>query len=1463
MSGANASPTGRSHQEMIALPRTMRAFFAAFLVVASSIAAFAQDRRQDPISEPLSFQPNLGQEASRVRFTSNGPGYRLLITDQDATIRLQKPGDKSPSNLRMTLLNGQTASAISSSDPLSIRNNYYIGNDSREWITDVPGFGKVHLRDVYRGVDLVYYGNEGQVEYDFIVAPGSDPRKIAMVFEGAQSLHTKPNGDLELSLGGGHVVLKRPITYQERDGRRLIIPSSYVVDNNRHVRFNLGSYDSQLPLIIDPTISILEYLDGGPGFSGTGRGIAVDSAGVTYVTGYSTSGVFSTNNEVFVKKFDPAGSPRWTTTTLGGGGDDKPKDIALDSSGNVYVIGSTQSANYPTVGSPLQTNAQTDNSGTSDVFITKLSPTLAALYSTYFGGNGVDFGDSIAVSNCNGTTCEIAIAGTTGSTNLNTTLGVAFTNFSGTANAAGNNNGFVARLIDNGTQLSWETTPFAMYLGAIASRTSGTQDSGRRNLSVAGSGTDIFVAGARTSGAQTNANVWKVTGITYSKLLHTDSGKTSFANAIAVDTQGNAHVAGETNDLHFPIHCIPADQFCQPFYNGTMGATSLDGFYAKLDVGSVVLYGTYLGSPGIGGSNVDDLASAVALTPAGDVLVAGKAGDQTFPHQGTALNFVGTNNGFLAGFSSTQVLFASTFLSPSLVGGAHQAESVAVFANGDAMVLGTSTTGATQGPWIAQVDMLAAPPVGPSTFSVTVDTPQPACPVAEPLALPPCYFSEQNPNLNPPPQIATVTVGLTDALPQTSSLSIELLDSANNPINQITEPTYVSTTGPLTISADRKTFTFGILYRATPPPGLAAIRLRAAIGNQKCSPGDTKCYGNLTIVGLPAISAVTFAPNYVPVGALPIYGTPGKLVSGNTTTGKVTLNAGAVYPINVFLTSNNTSAAAVSPSTQVAGAIGNPVSTSNTFSITAGQVAGITPVTITASLSSAGAGTSSGFGTLYILPDLKLPALPIGLTLNPNTVNGVYSGTPIVATATLANGALVPNDPLYPAAGLTFSLIKVENGNQIVVATGSIPRGQGSGSVTFQADAVTQTTFFTMQARIDAGPETNLSYSLNTSLKVIPITVAGLTLSSASVPSGADLGGTVTISAPAPVGGISVAMTLPGGLTTNVTVAEGGTTAEFDFTAPEVQSATNFIVKAELNGSTQTAPLTVLAASPATVLFTSFNADVALGLHWGDDRDTFRVKGDFSLGNASNGINPVTEQVMLKVGPYSVTIPAGSFKLNGDRDGDGNLDRHGHREVRRFRFKGTINGVVLDVRIRYFGNNEYELRAHGRKADLTGVVKGQPITVELAIGDDSGQAIDQKPKTRIKDAKFKVTVDLDKRGDRDTFKVDGGFVFEDDGNLNPVTQAATLQIGPYSVTIPAGSFKTTGKGPTRDFTFKGTVDGDTFEIRIRDLGHHEWDLSAQGRKLLFGEIANGTPVTVSLTIGSATAEADDLNPKVK
>lgn len=600
---------------------------------------------------PLHFEANCGQTDKRVKFLSRGSGYTLFLTSHEAVLSLLLPQGAQEKRTR-TLSPSSPFSAVSSSGPrfkiqspgsrvLSIKlvgsnpnprvagreqlpgkANYFVGNDPKKWRTNVPTYAEVRHEAVYPGVDLVYHGNQQQLEYDFIVAPYADPESIRLGFEGADKVEIDDRGDLVLQTAGGQIRQLRPFVYQEVNGLRKEISGDYVPKGKHEVGFELGAYDPARPLVIDPVLLYSTYL--GAGGEDSGNGIAVDSSGNAYVTGDTSSINFATagslqsaygggSADAFVVKLNAAGNALVYSTYLGGGGTDQGNGIAVDSSGNAYVTGLTSSINFPTVNA-LQ-SVYGGGTGGFDAFVAKLNASGSALlYSTYLGGNVTDLGFRIAVDSSG----NAYVAGRTDSTNFPTANALQPTKAAG-------EDAFVAKLNATGSALVYST-----HLGgnnndsgrAIAVDSSGsayvTGATGSTNFPTvnplrpahAGGGIDAFVAKLNSTGS----------ALVYSTYLG-GSGQEE-GHAIAADASGNATVTGNTNSTNFPTANALQPALAgppSPFGNG-------DAFVAKLNAtGTAFVYSTYLG-----GSS-DEVGFGIAIDTSGNAYVAGQTFSTNFP----------------------------------------------------------------------------------------------------------------------------------------------------------------------------------------------------------------------------------------------------------------------------------------------------------------------------------------------------------------------------------------------------------------------------------------------------------------------------------------------------------------------------------------------------------------------------------------------------------------------------------------------------------------------------------------------------------------------------------------------------------------------------------------------------------------------------------------------------------------
>jgi hypothetical protein len=328
---------------------------------------------------PLSFEINKGQTDQAVKFVSHGRGYDLFLASTEAVLALQKPtafpADKSRpvpgkaaatpeanlregSILRLKMVGANPNAVIEGLDELPGKVNYFIGNDPEKWRRDVSTYLKVYYKDVYPGIDIVYYGNQEELEYDFVVAPGANPKVIKFRVEGSERIRLDESGDLILSLKHGDVRLNKPFIYQTTaDGKRQEVKGTYVVKGTE-VSFKVSGFDASKPLVIDPVLTYSTFL--GSGGNEAAFGIAVDSSGNAYVTGTTdiatfptTAGAFKTTNSsggVFVSKLNAAGTALVYSTYIGGSGfGTQGTAIAVDASGNAHVTGTTNATDFPVV----------------------------------------------------------------------------------------------------------------------------------------------------------------------------------------------------------------------------------------------------------------------------------------------------------------------------------------------------------------------------------------------------------------------------------------------------------------------------------------------------------------------------------------------------------------------------------------------------------------------------------------------------------------------------------------------------------------------------------------------------------------------------------------------------------------------------------------------------------------------------------------------------------------------------------------------------------------------------------------------------------------------------------------------------------------------------------------------------------------------------------------------------------
>ena len=658
---------------------------------------------------PLSFEANHGQTDARVRFLSRTSGYSLFLTADEAVLALSgsktntkakkitgtdhtlPPSTAAPKAggvLRMKLRNANPAAKVTGVDELAGTSNYFMGNDPAKWRTNAATYAKVKYDGIYSGIDLVYYGNQRQLEYDFIVAPGADPHRIAFDVRGAKRIRQDAHGELVFNVGVNE------IRWHKKDGARQEIAARYSITDTNRVGFELAKYDASKPLYIDPLI-YSTYL-GGSSWD-YGYGIAVDSAGDAYVTGFTQSTDFPTMNplqptnaggdqycpdcDAFVSKINSSGSALVYSTYLGGSGGDYGHSIAVDGEGSAYLTGNTSSTNFPTM-NPLQPTLN----GVSNAFVTKLNPTGSALvYSTYLGGSGSENGFGIAVDGVG----NAYVTGNTTSTNFPT-----MNPLQPTLNGVGN--AFVTKINPTGSALVYST-----YLGGSG------QDWGY-GIAEDSAGNAYVTGQSSSSNFPTTPGAFQTVcagGVFVSKLNPTGSALVystylcggDYGYGIAADSAGNAYVTGYTSSTSFPT--------MNPLQSTLNGA--MDAFVTKLNpTGSALVYSTYLGGSKLNG------ATAIAVDGVGSAYVTGLTDSSNFPQESPLQKCGRREQIFVSKFnpSGSALVYSTCFGSPY---GTYSTYGIAVDGADNAYIIGIS------GPGLPTVNPLQ-PTYGGGEFDVFV-----------------------------------------------------------------------------------------------------------------------------------------------------------------------------------------------------------------------------------------------------------------------------------------------------------------------------------------------------------------------------------------------------------------------------------------------------------------------------------------------------------------------------------------------------------------------------------------------------------------------------------------------------------------------------------------------------------------------------------------------------------------------
>jgi len=588
--------------------------FALAAVVAPAVAPAPSPERRPAASDPLAALP-LAFEPTDTGYASRGPGYSVVLTPTETVMRVH-PGRE----LRMRLVGADPAPTVTGRSPLPGTVNHLVGDPSA-WRQAVPTFAEVAYADVYPGVDLVFHGNQRRLEHDFVVAPGADPAMVEVEFD-AHRLALDEAGDLVATVDGGPVRLTRPVLYQQVDGRLRTVPGSYVSRGGNRIGFEVGPYDRARPLVIDPVLE--------------------------------------------------------TSTYLGGSGNDAAWGVDVDSTGDIYVAGTTESGDLPAPGPPQARQDQDGTGGQSDAFVIKIDADAGSVaYTTYLRGASRDVAFAVAVGIDGGA----YVTGVTESADFPVARPIQ------AASGGGATDAFVAKLSPDGTRLEYGT-----FLGG------GATDSGR-GIAVDRSG-GAYVTGSTTSvdfpsinpvqpgpprPDDVDAFVTKVNavGSAFEYSTRLGGGNDDHGVDVAVDGTGNAVVTGDTRSPGFPTA-----RPLQPGSGGSaagLGGSFADAFVTKLDrAGGALVYSTFLG-----GSDTD-AGTGIALDAAGNAYVAGATSSIDFPTAGTPVQ--SRKDGDSDAFVSKLGADGSALVYSSYLGGngADTAAGIAVDGRGVASVVGAA-----------------------------------------------------------------------------------------------------------------------------------------------------------------------------------------------------------------------------------------------------------------------------------------------------------------------------------------------------------------------------------------------------------------------------------------------------------------------------------------------------------------------------------------------------------------------------------------------------------------------------------------------------------------------------------------------------------------------------------------------------------------------------------------------------
>lgn len=1131
----------------------------------------------------MSFEANRGQFDRRVQYLSRGPGYSVLVMSGSIELQLSGANYRAADPLSMHLVGASTAGRVAGTRRLPGVANYYVGAERSDWRSGIPTYAAVQQRNVYAGIDVVYYGNQSHLEYDFIVAPGADPDSIRLAFEGAERLEVAKNGDLLLHTPRGILRQHRPVLYQQSGSRRTDVKGGYFLMASREVGFRVGSYDRRRPLVIDPVLSYSTFT-GGAG-ADSANSVTLDANGNAYLVGTTNSGF--NNRNAFVQKVNAAGSAVLYTSFIGDVCDDSGTSIAVDGNGNAYVTGRVILLG--------QFGYCTDKK----VFVSKLSPTGAQVYGVTFGSDaGDDFGYDIAVD-------AFGNAYVTGQASF-----AGFPTTVGSFQPEGYSGAFVSKLNAAGNAFVYST-----YLGntitigyGIAVDTQGnayvsgwTQDSSFPTTASAAQRT--FAAGGTVQAFATKLNA-SGSALLYSTLL--GGNIADHANELAIDAQGNMYITGNTESDNFPTTAGAPDRTC-----GTDGMCNMayvcgltcrferlsDAFVAKINPAltgaASLVFSTYLG-----GANKEQ-GRGIAVGANGTVWATGVTYSSalTFPVVGAIQGqLAGTSDAYVAQLNSTGTgLLFSTYLGG---GGEDDGAGIVTDTQGNAYVVGVTPSpdfprlnpfqstfgGGGADAFLAKISVgatasaLASLSVNPTSVSAgATSTGTVTLTAAAPAGGATITLLSSNTNAATTPVSVLIAAGGTSATFTITTKTVTAATNASisaaysgvtktaaltvNPLAVLLESVTLS---PTTVTGG-KTSSATVKLTAAAPAGGLMVNLTSsntAVATVPASvtvpAGATTAKATVTsgVLGAQQVATITAtaggvnrtaALTVVPAALSLVSATPSPITGSKNATGKVTLTGAApAGGIVVTLASSNAAIAATPASVTVAAG-----ASAATFTITTKVVTADAAVMIS--------GAYSGVTKTATLT--VIPAVLANLTVAAHPVCGCKPTTAAVTLTGAAptGGATVMLSEMHPNATLPVSVV--------------VPAGATNATFTISTTAVSTSQVGTVTAAYGG-------VARNVNLTVRPIGVASVSLTPNPVIGPAAVTGTATLECPAAPAGIAVTLASNQSATASpavpsITIPAGASSGTFRVNTTDVSVVTSATITATAPGKAASRVLTV------------------------------------------------------------------------------------------------------------------------------------------------------------------------------------------------------------------------------------------------------------------------------------------------